>query len=132
MILLLQYGILKVYHPYSLNAVSSLRNDFVIYKVELKMGTHHGKTTPMVGTKWKPTEKESYKSLSVPYRYKLQHHLSYAYGRKFAKTIMQYVYDYLRQGCDIYAWWKWGKCTQLFAQNDRCFFCLSIQPVQRK
>ena len=62
------------------------------------MGTHNQKITPMVNTKWEATKKAPYKSLSVPYRYKLQHHLSYAYGRKFAKTIMRYVYDYLRGG----------------------------------
>lgn len=117
---------------YSLNAVDPFRNDFMIYKVELKMGTHNQKITPMVNTKWEATKKAPYKSLSVPYRYKLQHHLSYAYGRKFAKTIMRYVYDYLRQDCDIYAWWEWGKYTQIFAQNSRRFFRLSIRPVQRK
>lgn len=86
----------------------------------------------IINTKWEATKKAPYKSLSVPYRYKLQHHLSYAYGRKFAKTIMRYVYDYLRQDCDIYAWWEWGKYTQIFAQNSRRFFRLSIRPVQRK
>ena len=96
------------------------------------MGTHNQKITPMVNTKWEATKKAPYKSLSVPYRYKLQHHLSYAYGRKFAKTIMRYAYDYLRQDCDIYAWWEWGKYTQIFAQNSRRFFRLSIRPVQRK
>lgn len=34
---------------------------------------------------------------------------------------MRYVYDYLRQDCDIYAWWEWGKYTQIFAQNSRRF-----------
>ena len=35
------------------------------------MGTHNQKITPMVNTKWEATKKAPYKSLSVPYRYKL-------------------------------------------------------------
>ena len=96
------------------------------------MGTHNEKITSLVNTKWEATKKEPYHALPVPYRYKLQHHLSNVYGRELAKTIMQYVYDYLRQGCDIYAWWGWGKYTQIFAQNSGRFFRLSIRPVQRK
>lgn len=55
-----------------------------------------------------------------------------AYGRGLAKTIMRYVYDYLRQGCDVYAWWERGRKTAIFCQNQECFFQLFIQPKKQE
>ncbi|MFR1478460.1 MAG: hypothetical protein ACLSB9_23610 [Hydrogeniiclostridium mannosilyticum] len=45
---------------------------------------------------------------------------------------MQYVYDYLRQDCDVYAWWERGRKTTIFCQNQERFFQLFIQPKKQE
>lgn len=104
----------------------------MVYEVEIKKGTHKEKKTPNPLAKWEATVNSPYRSLPVPQRYLLQHHLSTAYGRGLAKTIMQYVYDYLRQDCDVYAWWERGRKTTIFCQNQERFFQLFIQPKKQE
>ena len=100
----------------------------MVYEVEIKKGTHKEKKAPDPLAKWEATVNSPYRSLPIPQRYLLQHHLSTAYGRGLAKSIMQYVYDYLRQDCDVYAWWERGRKTAIFCQNQESFFQLFIQP----
>lgn len=104
----------------------------MVYEVEIKKGMHKEKKTPDPLAKWEATINSPYRSLPVPQRYLLQHHLSTAYGRGLAKSIMQYVYDYLRQDCDVYAWWERGRKTTIFCQDQERFFQLFIQPKKQE
>lgn len=102
----------------------------MFYTVEVKTGVNHGVNMPSTNAKWAVPADATYKTLPVPYRYKLQRYLGYSYGKVLAKTIMAYVKDYLRQDYEIYAWWFWGRHTVIICKNSKRYFRLSIQPTK--
>jgi len=57
----------------------------MVYEVEVKKGTHKEKKTPNPLAKWEATVNSPYKSLPIPQRYLLQHHLSAPMGEVWRK-----------------------------------------------
>lgn len=97
----------------------------------MEKGRLYASELPVLAPQWEVAAGAAYQSLPLPYRYKLKQRLTGTYGRALANTIMQYVYDSLRQGCAVHAWWFRGKRTEIFCQHQAWFFHLLILPAEK-